>query len=89
MKTIKQYYRLFRRHIRRGNMRKNHDRFLKDIPVMVNTETLSELDFAAGYFTGAIKTAAEFGEITIGQEEELIKIVGYIHEGERGKREEA
>lgn len=54
---------------------------------MMKSSTLCELDFSAGYFTGAITTAAEVGEIEADQRLELVQILQYIYEGERKKRE--
>lgn len=87
MEAIRRYIRIFRRRHQKARMKRRYNKYLAGISEMMKTSTLCELDFSAGYFTGAITTAAEVGEIEADQKLELVQILQYIYEGERKKRE--
>ena len=54
---------------------------------LMKSETIMELDFAAGYLIGQFEAAYEYGELSEKQHDELTQIVNYIHEGQREKKE--
>ena len=68
-------------------MRRKTNNFLIEVFTLTKCGTISELDFSAGYYTGAITKAAELGEITQQQKEEVLRVLHYIHKGERERKE--
>lgn len=87
MTAIKRYIRIFRRKRQQARSRRKANQYLIEVFDLTKFGTLSELDFTAGYYTGTVTKAEELGEITEQQRDEVLRIIRYIHKGERDAKE--
>lgn len=87
MKKLKRILKAISRRKRQERLKRNYKKYSLQIPRLMKSETIMELDFAAGYLIGQFEAAYEYGELSEKQHDELTQIVNYIHEGQREKKE--
>lgn len=86
MALIKRYIRIIRRRQQATCTKNQFNKYLALISDLPSIDTLSQLDFSAGYYSGSITKAAKTGEIESKQKDQLIMILQYVYESERRKR---
>lgn len=87
MKKIKMLFTAISHKKRVERFKRNYKKYSTLITCMMKTESLMELDYAAGYLTGRFEAACEYGEISGKQRNELLQIIDYVHNGERERKE--